>query len=90
MATPSLGLASIDMEPVSLPSGRAEIRQPPNTYPGQVESEDTREILVDRCDAYLDDNRHELFLLGEGEKKVTWEEDSRKFPHFYFVFCEIG
>ena len=27
--------------------------------------------------------RYELFLLGEGEKKVTWELDTRKWPRMY-------
>jgi hypothetical protein len=67
------------MEPITHQSGKAEICEAPRTYPGMVESRATRATFSEREDAYMDDNRHELFLLADGEKKVTWEEDSRKF-----------
>jgi hypothetical protein len=42
-------------------------------------------------DAYPDDNRHELFLLGEGEKKITYVEDSRTYRiTLYLIVLTMG
>jgi hypothetical protein len=46
--------------------------------PPLAEYRQTRALMLER-DAYPDDNRHELFLLGDGEKKITFVEDSRTF-----------
>jgi len=79
------GAQNIDVQPSAEFGGQSEIREKPSTYPGLVECRATRETFSERVDSYIDNNRHELFLLGEGEKKVTWVEDSRKFLSYTLV-----
>ena len=35
-------------------------------------------------------DRHELFLLGEGEKKITFEPETRTYKTARLMFCEMA
>ena len=66
-------------ESMKIASARTTILSGPYRMPGVVDRQDTRYRRTHV--AAVDDvpDRFELFLLGDGEKKVTEEPDTRKY-----------